>query len=319
MRPRRVVQVILDSGEATGILVADLDNWIGRVIVVPRSRLELLTPRPEARGGGAYMLVGPDPDMPNRDAVYVGETDAILKRLAQHAKSESKDFWIRAVFVVSREGSLSKSEVKYLESQLLALARAASRSRVVNSTSPEAPQLSEAELIHMQGFLDQLQLVLPVLGFSMTQPRAAVEAGVMAGQSMTEQPRTRTGAIPTVRSPLFVLDRVGVRATGQEANGEFVVMKGSTARKAGVASWTQYRVLRDQLISAGKLAEGEGPDKLVFVEDVPFASPSAAEAVVMARAGAGGKYFRQPETGQSYKEFRAERLRLAAERLGVET
>ncbi len=265
------------------------------------------------------MLVGPDPDMPNRDAVYVGETDAILKRLAQHAKSESKDFWTRAVFVVSREGSLSKSEVKYLESQVLALARAASRSRVVNSANPETPQLSEADRIHMEGFLDQLQLVLPVLGFSVTQPRAAVEAGAMAGQSMTEQPRTRTGAILTVRSPLFVLDRVGVQATGQEVDGEFVVMKGSTARRTGVASWTQYRVLRDQLVSAGKLADGDQPDKLVFVEDVPFASPSAAEAVVMARAGAGGKYFKRPESGQSYKEFRAEKLKLAAERAGVDT
>ena len=170
----------------------------------------------------------------------------------------------------------------------------------------------------MQGFLDQLQLVLPVLGFSVTQPRPAVEAGAMAGQSMTERPRVRTGAILTVRSPLFVLDRVGVQATGQEVNGEFVVMKGSTARKTGVASWIQYRVLRDQLVSAGKLADGEQADRLVFVEDVPFASPSAAEAVVMARAGAGGKYFKRPENGQSYKEYRAEKLKSAVERAGVD-
>jgi len=315
----RCVQVILASGDPTGVLIADLDNWIGRLIVVSRNRLELLAERQEARGGGVYVLVGPDPDAPSRDAVYVGETDAVMKRLVQHAKSQSKDFWTRAVFVVSREGSLTKSEVRYLESQLLALVRSSGRARVVNSSNPGVPDLPEGDRIRMQGFLDRLQLVLPVLGFSVTLPRSSVETGEMVGQSMVERPTARTGATATVRSGLFVLNRVGVRATGQDVNGELVIMKGSTARRTGVKSWTQYRSLREQLVSTGILVDGDQPDTLVFTEDTAFASPSAAEAVVMARAGAGGKFFVQPDTGISYKEYRAAKLRAAAESAGVQS
>ena len=39
-------------------------------------------------------------------------------------------------------------------------------------------------------------------------------------------------------SPIFVMNPVGTGARAQEIDGEFVVLKGSTARKQGIASWT---------------------------------------------------------------------------------
>ena len=73
---------------------------------------------------------------------------------------------------------------------------------------------------------------------------------------------------------------VGTHAEAQEIDDEFIVSKGSTARKQGVPSWTTYRTLRDQLVSEGKLADGTDPSLYVFREDVPFSSPSAAAAVI---------------------------------------
>ena len=119
----------------------------------------------------------------------------------------------------------------------------------------------------MEFFLAQVQLVLPVLGFTFTQPRPAT------GTEATATP----GGPP---SPIFVMNPVGTSARAQEIDGEFVVLKGSTARKQGIASWTSYKALRDQLVQEGKLADGPDPSLYVFTEDVPFNSPSAAAAVV---------------------------------------
>jgi hypothetical protein len=73
---------------------------------------------------------------------------------------------------------------------------------------------------------------------------------------------------------------VGTHAEAQEIDAEFVVFKGSTARRQGVPSWTTYKTLRDQFVTEGKLADGADPSMYVFREDVPFSSPSAADAVV---------------------------------------
>ena len=61
-----------------------------------------------------------------------------------------------------------------------------------------------------------------------------------------------------------------------ESDGEFVVLKGSTARKDGSPSWISYKELRDELFHAGKLRLSADPEFLEFAEDVPFRSPSAS-------------------------------------------
>jgi hypothetical protein len=83
-----------------------------------------------------------------------------------------------------------------------------------------------------------------------------------------------------VPQPVLVMNPVDTGGRAQEIDGEFVVLKGSTARKQGVPSWTSYKALRDQLVQEGKLADGTNPSLYVFSDDVPFNSPSAAAAVV---------------------------------------
>jgi hypothetical protein len=94
-----------------------------------------------------------------------------------------------------------------------------------------------------------------------------------------------------------------------------VVLKGSTARKDGVPSWTTYKELRDELLQAGKLRPNPNPDFLEFAEDVPFRSPSAAAAVVAAGNRNGGLMWRVEGTGQTYAEWQEARLAAA----GVDT
>jgi hypothetical protein len=95
---------------------------------------------------------------------------------------------------------------------------------------------------------------------------------------------------------------VGTNATAVETGGEFVVLRGSTARKQGVESWTSYRARRDQLAAEGKLVDGTDPNFLVFAEDVALASPSPGAAVVARRSADGQRHWKVEGTGQSCEE-----------------
>jgi hypothetical protein len=298
----RTIRIYLADGVPSGILTAEIINWTGKLIVCPRAQLDQLASRTEARRTGVYLLLGPDPENAGRDLVYVGEGDSVLTRLLRHNNDEDMDFWTQCVLIISKDENLTKAHVRHLESLLIDLTARANRARLHNGTSPPPPPLPESDVADMAYFLSQVQVVLPVLGFSFTQPPALIQA----------QP----GALaPAAASPLFVMSPVGTAATALEVDGQFIVLKGSTARRQGVDSWTSYKGLRDQLITEGKLADAGADGMLVFTEDVPFGSPSAAAAVVFGGNQNGRVVWKRKDNGQTYKQWQEEKLSEAAGQL----
>lgn len=290
----RTIRLYLVDGSATGLLTAEIINWTGKILVGPRSRLADLGKRDESRRTGVYFLIGPDPEAPGRECVYIGEGDRVLTRLVGHDKDERKDFWTNTIVVVSKDENLTKSHGRYLESRLIELAKQSGRAGVVNGTAPLPPPLPEPDVADMESFLDHIRLILPAIGHSFLQPK----------------PDTTRPSGRTTESPLFVISKVGARAEAREIDGEFVVLQGSTARREGVESWTSYRSQRDQLVHEGKLIpHPTNPDLYQFAESVAFASPSAASSVVMARNTNGRIEWRSESTGHNYHEWQDAQLR----------
>jgi hypothetical protein len=95
--PGKTIRIFLPDGEPTGILLAEISNWTGKVLVAPRSQLDQLSKREEVQGTGVCLLVGPDPDDPARALADIGEGDNVLKRLLRRSWTEPKDFWERTV------------------------------------------------------------------------------------------------------------------------------------------------------------------------------------------------------------------------------
>ena len=102
----KTIRIFLADGEPTGILLAEISNWTGKVLVAPRSQLDQLSKREEVRRTGVYLLVGPDPDDPSRALACIGEGDSVLKLLLRHNKNEAKDFWERTIIIVSKDENL---------------------------------------------------------------------------------------------------------------------------------------------------------------------------------------------------------------------
>lgn len=292
MNPGRSIRLFLVDGTPNGLLTAEIMNWTGHVLTGPRSKLAELVQRPECGRTGVYFLVGPDPEDSLRTRVYIGESDDVAQRLKQHNRPEEqggKDFWERVCLITSKDQNLTKAHAKYLESQLIQIATQTGRCVVGNGTAHSYNNLPESDRADMAFFLEQIRIVLPVLGFDflreLTKPSA---------------PASSTTAAPVSRSPRFALElpRYRISAHGQEVDGEFFVLKGSKARAEWVGTERGYQGLFKQLVDEGVLvAHGE---HMCFSDDCAFSSPSAAAAVVSGRSANGRTSWLVEGTGQTY-------------------
>lgn len=170
--------------------------------------------------------------------------------------------------------------------------------------------LLEPDVADMKFFLEQIQMLFPVLGFSFTQHTPAPKTKPATSGKDAEVVVGKPETVSEDDSPLFYMNPVGTSAIAQEIANELVVLKGSTARKQGVDSWTSYRSLREQLIQDGKLVEDKNPDSLLSTDNVPFSSPSAAAAVVFGGNQNGRKTWKTDD-GKTYAEWQEEKLQQA--------
>lgn len=291
----RTVRLFLADGLPSGIVIAEMGNWSGKVLAAPRSRLPKLLRRAEATRTGIYLLVGPDPDRPGRLLLYIGEADDIAARMRIHLRSEAKDFFDRLVLIVSADDSLTKGHVRYLESRLIRLVQDAGSVSLTNDTHPDFQRLPEGDRADMDYFVEQVRLILPVLGLDLVKSR-------------TVSPAVNSSALST-SEPIFAFSTGGAVARGRETDDGFVVLAGSTARKQTSGTFPAgYRVLRESLIADGRIAEGEGADPYRFTADVAFSSPSAAASIVSGRSASGPIEWKVEGSGQSYRDWRSKQL-----------
>lgn len=305
-RRGRTLKLYLVDGSPSGVITAELGISSVRAAVASRTALPDLIRREEAGRTGIYLLVGPDPDLPGRQLVYVGEGDQVKTRLAAHDGDESKEFFTRAVLVVSKDENLTKAHGRrYLESRIIAAIRIAGRAKLVNGTEPPFKGLPEPEIADMERVLDEIEILLPVLGFDVLRP-AGQEAGTTSrGDDVAGMVAPATFGIDA----LFTFTEAGTDARAREASDEFVVLAGSRAKYQEVPSCSEgLKRRRAQLIADGVLvADGDGKF-LRFTADTAFDSPSGAAGTVYGGNVSGNRYWKHATTGQSYGDWRKRQI-----------
>jgi hypothetical protein len=297
----RSLKLYLVDGTPSGVITAELGVSSLRAAVASRTALPELIRRDEASRTGIYLLIGPDPDLPGRLLVYVGEGDQVRTRLASHDADESKDFFTRAVLIVSKDENLTKAHGRYLESRLITAIRLAGRAKLTNGTEPDFRGLPEPEIADMERVLEEIDVLLPVLGFDILRP-----AGHEMPISEAKNPIDSSMGSPSApNDPVFIFTESGTNARAREMGGEFVVLAGSTARKNEMTSCSYgVRQRRAQLLSDGTLVPTADGSHLKFLKDAAFDSPTGAGAAVYAGSINGRKYWRHSITKQTYGDWR---------------
>lgn len=279
-RPR-TIQIFLPSGDPRGLRVGELTTSIVRVIEVPRKLLADFLAMPEASQVGVYFLVGDDEDQ-EFPAVYVGQTGSAGQRLQEHHKK--KEFWNRALVVVSLTNSLTQTHALYLEWLSIQQANKAGRYSVENGnggSKPHTPAPLEADCLDI---FDTARTLIATLG----QP---------VFESLVK-PRDEDGD-----DELFFCRSTNYDATGQYTEEGMVVLKGSKARKDQAPSMAKYKSSsrRDVLIAEGAMVlEG---NFYVFQRDVLFKSPSGASDAI-AGASTNGWTLWKTKAGKTLDELK---------------
>lgn len=260
----RSVRLYLADGTATGILTAEIMNWTGHVLAAPRTRFEGAFARTELKRTGIYLLIGSDDEGSDLPRIYVGEGDEIGKRLYTHNKE--KDFWERFVAVTSKDMNLTKAHVRYLEGRLLALLKEAKRARIENKDMPQFDLLPEADIADMETFLDEIQLVLPVVGVEVFRRPAS------KGQFAKATGDLDAGHVTFELSNA----KAGITAEAREEEGEFIVEQGAVgALREAVSFNGKVKTMREDALKTGQIIALNGKNFRV-AEDISFGTPSAA-------------------------------------------
>ncbi|KHE91089.1 MAG: GIY-YIG nuclease family protein [Candidatus Scalindua rubra] len=256
MKDTATVKIFLAQGSPTSVRTAELSNWTGKAVAGPRSQIEEILKREEANNPGVYFLTGVNPET-GRDKVYIGEAEVIRKRIKGHME---KDFWKTIVFFVSKDENLTKAHIKYLEGKLIETAKSVGRFELENAQS-SGSHLPESDAADMDIFLFRMEQLLPILGQEFLKPVVKQEV--------------------IKKSDLLFCEIKNLKATGRQTDNGLVILKDSEAVLEERPSTQKYLYaanLRKTLLNENIVEKRD--DRLVFISDYEFSSPSAAAAVI---------------------------------------
>ncbi len=293
-----VITIHLVEGVANKLHTAEIAGWIGQIIVAPKLELSNLLQRPEVQGLGIYVLIGDDPQRPDRKQIYVGQGN-VTARLNIHNKDATKVFWDdKVVVIVAKDGSLNAAHCLHIESRLIELAAKADFATSANKQTPPLPPMYAPDKAIAENFLENIRVLLPVLRVDYFTPPLTAKA------SSVSLAATNAGAGPgPVQTPTFHLNVGNASAEALLINDDFVVKQGAIINPAEGALSKSYSTLRASLQKNGMLAVDQQTKVLTLTQDVVFASPSAAAAVICGYNINGPQNWKVKGTQQTYRDW----------------
>lgn len=273
------IELFLVNGTADSLIIAELSNWNGKAIKIPRIEVADCK-RDDIKEPGIYFLFCKEED--NTDSVYIGESENVKERLVQHIRDYSaekeKYYWTTAVIFIGRD--LNKAHIRYLEDRLVAEARSAKRYVVLTKNTYSNTVLKESQMAAMNEFIDNIKILINALGYKVLEP-------VVLNDSAS-----------TVDDEKLYLSTGSVHAEGVVTTEGFVLLAGANLNeKISEKSLGKGAIaLRKKIVESGKVKD------FVTTEDILFSSSSAAADFVTGYSVSGPMTWKNAN-GVSLKEL----------------
>lgn len=276
------IELFLVNGTADSIITAELSNWNGKAIKIPRIEVATCN-RDDISQAGVYFLFCKEDD--GTDSVYIGEAENLKDRLTQHIRDsqmeKEKYYWNTAVLFTGRD--LNKALIRYLENRFVEIERDNKRYTVLTKNTYRNTVMKESQVSAMEEFIDNVKILINAQGYKVLEPMVQTVNGE-----------------PVDRNDEYYLSQGSVKATGVVTTEGFVLLKGSVLNeKVSVKSLNAGIVkLRDKCFSDGRVQD------LVTTEDILFPSSSAAADFVLGYGISGPKVWKASD-GRTLKEVEA--------------
>ena len=163
------IELFLANGTADSLVIAELSNWNGKAIKIPRIEITDCK-RDDIKGAGVYFLFCKEED--DTDSVYIGESETVQDRLIQHLRDynaeKEKFYWTTAVIFLGRD--LNKALIRYLEDRFVQIARECKRYTVLTKNTYSRTVMKEAHVAAMEEFIDNVRVLINALGYKVLEP-----------------------------------------------------------------------------------------------------------------------------------------------------
>ena len=168
----KTMEVFWFDGTGDGIVKAELSNWSGEAIKIPRKEMKVCAKEfEEANGAGIYFLLC-EKENTNEESVYIGESVNVLKRLTQHIQDykagKEKFYWHTAIVFVSKD--INKANSIFIENELVEMAKELGIDILTKNTFKDTV-LKKAQKAAALEFIDNIKVLLQVLGYSLLKEK----------------------------------------------------------------------------------------------------------------------------------------------------
>lgn len=276
------IELFLANGTTESLITAELSNWNGKAIKIPRIEVNECK-RDDIKGAGIYFLFCKEDD--DSDSVYIGEAENIKDRLVQHIRDYSSEkekyYWNTAVLFVGRD--LNKALIRYLENRLVEIARTSKRYLVLTKNTYRNTVMKESQIAAMEEFVDNIKILTSALGYKVLEPMIQNDSAF--GQD----------------NETLHLNVGSAQATAMITTEGFVLLSGSSVNeKTSMKSLSAGMVkLRNKHLESGKVKNWK------TVEDILFSSSSAAADFVLGYSVSGPITWKD-KNGRTLKEIESE-------------
>ena len=261
------------DGDATGRIKASLTNWTGLVYSLPRTYLaQSKKDRPDLQSTGVYFLLGRSEET-SQDIIYIGQAGerengkGLLGRIEEHERS--KEFWNRAILVLTSNNSFGATDITYLERSFYDLALKSGRYSLENNQVPSHGNVTEEKKAELDEFIEYVRLVVGSMGYRMFEPMLP-----------TSHHKKQNNKNPETQN-LHIQLNGKVIACGQRNDEGFVLRSGSLLMPPKESFPPSLLKKREELEKASKRASGK------TTEDILFSAPSTAARFVLGRSASG--------------------------------
>ena len=225
----KAIELFLVNGTAESLVTAELSNWNGKAIKIPRTEVQQCN-RDDLRNAGVYFLFcKEDSDI---DSVYIGEAENVLDRLNQHLRDYNSDkekyYWNSAVVFTGRD--LNKALIRYLENRFVEIARECGRYQILTKNTYKNTVMKESQIASMEEFIDNVKIIINTLGYKVLEPVPHADE----------------------KTVYLYCKGSGANAKGFVSSGGFTVLKGSKVSDHMVSSFElrgrSYFNLKNKLV-----------------------------------------------------------------------
>lgn len=285
------IELFLVNGTADSIVTAELSNWNGKAIKIPRIEVAACK-REDITQAGVYFLFCKEDDDSN--SVYIGEAENVKERLMQHLcdynSEKEKYYWSTAIIFIGRD--LNKALIRYLENRFVEIARELKRYLVLTKNTYRNTVMKESQIAAMEEFIENVKVLLGALGFKVLEPLDKPDKSKNDRSDKEQNKELKLHLERTIK------DVGKIEADGIRTSEGFVVLQGSHV--SPIDDDTISTSLKEQRKKAN-IESG------ILKEDILFSSPSYAAMFVIGKSANGLTSWKTSD-GRSLKDIESSEM-----------